>query len=381
MQIQVNKVVGTDNQVYIGISTRPQSKQYELIKTCTGVKWNADIKLWVMPRTNVAWVAFKEKFKGYEVIVNQHEISLISGQVESKNPIKRIVTHAIEKPLLNTNQYDALCRLKEQLVIKQYAYNTSKSYCSGFVEFMVYYKDKNVSDINLEDIRKFLLHKIQEHKISESTQNNLINAIKFYYEKVEKKERFVMYDLRPRPTHKLPDFLSKEETVKLLKATENLKHRCILQLIYSSGMRLSEVTKLKIRDVKFDMDIIEIKGAKGKKDRISMLSPKVKILIAEYMTVYNPKFYMFEGQTGGKYSDRSVQQIMQNAVIKSGVNENATVHTLRHSFATHMVLNGVDLRKIQEYLGHASLETTAIYTHITDKMKTDIKSPIDDLDI
>jgi integrase/recombinase XerD len=188
-------------------------------------------------------------------------------------------------------------------------------------------------------------------------------------------------DLRPKRKNQLPGFLSKEDTIKLLQCTENIKHRCILQLIYSSGMRLGELTRLKVRDIKFDMGVIEIKCAKGKKDRISIWSQKVKVLLVEYIEKYRPKFYLFEGQTGDKYSDRSVQNILRAAVLKSGVDENTTVHTLRHTFATHMILNGVDLRRVQEYLGHSSPETTAIYTHITDKMKSDIKSPLDDLDL
>ena len=198
---------------------------------------------------------------------------------------------------------------------------------------------------------------------------------------MEKRERFTLYDLRPKPNKQLPGFLSKEETIKLLKTPENLKHRAILQLIYSAGLRLGELTRLKIRDVKFDQGIIQIKCSKGKKDRISVLSSKVKVLLLEYIEIYKPRFYLFEGQTGGKYSDRSVQNIMQDAVLKSGVDENATVHTLRHTFATHMILQGVDLRRVQELLGHASLETTAVYTHITDKMKSEVKSPLDDLDL
>jgi site-specific recombinase XerD len=129
------------------------------------------------------------------------------------------------------------------------------------------------------------------------------------------------------------------------------------------------------------MGIIEVKCSKGKKDRITILSSKVKDLLLEYIRQYNPKFYLFEGQTGGKYSDRSVQNILQAAVIKSGVDENTTVHTLRHTFATHMILQGVYIRRVQELLGHSSLETTAIYTHITDKMKSEEESPLDDLDM
>jgi integrase/recombinase XerD len=271
--------------------------------------------------------------------------------------------------------------MKEYLITKRYQPTTVKTYMSAFTEFLSKFPGKEPELITLEDIKSYMLTKINESSISESTQNCIVNAIKFYYEKIEDREKFYLTDLRPRNPIKIPGFLSKEETTKLLKTPENLKHRVILQLIYSAGLRLGELTRLKVRDIKFDDNVIEVKCAKGKKDRITILAKNVKTLLQEYMDQYKPKYYLIEGQTGGKYSDRSVQNIMHNAVIKSGVDENATPHTLRHSFATHMILDGVDLRIVQEFLGHSSPETTAIYTHITDKMKQDIKSPLDNLDL
>jgi integrase/recombinase XerD len=272
-------------------------------------------------------------------------------------------------------------KLKEQLIIKQYSLHTSKNYCSSFVEFLLHYSDKVVSELTYEDIRKYLLFKIQEHKISESTQNNIINAIKFYYEHIERRDRFMIYDLRPKKAEKLPGFLSKDEMVLLLKSLDNLKHKTILRLTYSAGLRLGEVTNLKIKDLKFDQNIIFVKGGKGKKDRITIFSSKVQAIVKEYISVYKPNYWLFEGQKGGKYCDRSVQKVMENALVKSGVDSDATVHSLRHSFATHLVMNGISLKIVQEYLGHSSSKTTEIYVHLTEKLKSEIKSPIDDLDI
>jgi integrase/recombinase XerD len=274
-----------------------------------------------------------------------------------------------------------LNKMKEYLITKRYQPTTVKTYMSAFTEFLSKFPGKEPELITLEDIKSYMLTKINESSISESTQNCIVNAIKFYYEKIEDREKFYLTDLRPRNPIKIPGFLSKEETTKLLKTPENLKHRVILQLIYSAGLRLGELTRLKVRDIKFDDNVIEVKCAKGKKDRITILAKNVKTLLQEYMDQYKPKYYLIEGQTGGKYSDRSVQNIMHNSVIKSVVDENATPHTLRHSFATHMILDGVDLRIVQEFLGHSSPETTAIYTHLTDKMKQDIKSPLDNLDL
>jgi site-specific recombinase XerD len=246
---------------------------------------------------------------------------------------------------------------------------------------LAFYPDANCSELTQEDIKQFMLNKINKDEISESTQNCLINAIKFYYERVEKRERFTLYDLRPKKAFQLPGFISKVEVQNLLNAISNPKHKLIIQLIYSAGLRLGELTKLKIRDINHHNNTIFVRCAKGKKDRYTLLSPKLKVKINEYISLYKPDYWLFEGQDGGKYSDRSVQSILKTAVVKSGINPDTTVHTLRHSFATHLIQSGVDIRIIQEYLGHSSIKTTEIYTHITDKLKSEIKSPIDDLDI
>jgi site-specific recombinase XerD len=186
---------------------------------------------------------------------------------------------------------------------------------------------------------------------------------------------------RPKTPQKLPQVLSELEVTRFLKSVDNLKHRCIMMLIYSAGLRLGEVTQLKINDLQIDDKRILIHNAKGKKDRCTILSDKALTMLEKYRALYKPVDWLFEGQTGGKYSERSVQAIFEDARRKSGINSRATTHTLRHSFATHLLEKGVDLRYIQELLGHASSKTTEIYTHITKKGFQKIKSPLDDLDI
>lgn len=376
MTIQIYKVTKHPQDQFIGISIAPGSVEYHLIKGVDQKEWNAECRLWLIPHQTEIWAQFRQIFKDYKPVLNPNELFL-----NNTEPMKSQKQNLTSCQTLNKRQYDALTRMKEELILRQYQFNTSKNYCSNFIQYMLYFKDKHVDDLNLEDIRNYLLFKIKIHRISESTQNTIVNAIKFYYEQVLKRERFVIYDLRPRKTNKLPGFLSKDEVTKLLNSSDNLKHKTILRLIYSAGLRLGELTRLKVNDIRMDQNIIHIKCAKGKKDRITMLSTKIKELLLEYKELYKPKYWLFEGQTGGQYSERSVQQIMQQALIKSGIDTHATVHTLRHSFATHLVLNGVNLRAVQEYLGHSSSKTTEIYTHITDKLKSEIKSPIDDLDI
>ncbi|MCP3932122.1 MAG: tyrosine-type recombinase/integrase, partial [Bacteroidetes bacterium] len=176
------------------------------------------------------------------------------------------------------------------------------------------------------------------------------------------------YDIRrPRKPAKLPHVLSEKEVVALFNAVGNLKHKCILLVIYSAGLRLGELTKLRRTDILWDKNQIFVHDAKGKKDRMTVLSDKMKVFLKKYLTEYEPDYWLFEGQTGGMYSTLSVQNILRRAVETSKINPYATVHTLRHSIATHLLEQGTDLRYIQHLLGHSSSETTQIYTHITKK--------------
>lgn len=185
----------------------------------------------------------------------------------------------------------------------------------------------------------------------------------------------------PENQKKLPEVLSEQEVTKIFKQIHNLKHKCIIYLIYSAGLRLTEVVHLKISDINSDRKQIFIRSAKGNKDRYVILSETILQLLRKYYKEYQPKVWLFEGQNGGKYSKRSVQTIFTRAAKNSGVNKHATIHTLRHSFATHLLEHGTDLRYIQELLGHKSSKTTEIYAHITYTAKNKIVSPLDNLNI
>ena len=179
----------------------------------------------------------------------------------------------------------------------------------------------------------------------------------------------------------MPQVLSEKEIARILLSLKNLKHRTILTVIYSAGLRLSELLNLKAEDIDWDRKLIRVKSGKGRKDRYTLLSPRLEKLLKDYLYYYKPDKYLFEGQKGGKYSPKSVQNIMKNAVTKTGITKHATVHTLRHSFATHLLENGTDLRYIQELLGHGSSRTTEIYTHVSKKSIGKIRSPLDNLDM
>jgi site-specific recombinase XerD len=175
-------------------------------------------------------------------------------------------------------------------------------------------------------------------------------------------------------------FLSKEEVSLLIKTIDNIKHKSIIMLAYSGGLRLSELLNLRLNDIDYNRGVIRINAGKGKKDRITLLSKNFLLVLQEYLQIYQPKEYLFEGANGGKYSAASVQKTMRRAVAKAGIKKNATLHSLRHSFATHLLEQGTDLRYIQQLLGHESIKTTEIYTHITNKGLDKIENPLDKIE-
>jgi len=280
------------------------------------------------------------------------------------------------------NSYgDAICppEFESRLKSLRYSENTVRNYCSALREFIHYFKDRELDSIKHEDIEKFILHITEKRGVSTSYHNICICAIKYYFEKILEKPQVTLKLLRPRRERTLPEVLSEEEIVRLFQSVTNLKHKCILMSIYSGGLRLSEGVALKITDIDSKRMMIFIRGGKGSKDRYTVLSRELLVWLRNYYRQEKPEKWLFEGVTGGQYSMRSVQAIMREAVRKAGIKKHATVHTLRHSFATHMLENGTDLRYIQNLLGHNSTKTTEIYTHITTKGLEQLVSPFDRL--
>lgn len=254
-----------------------------------------------------------------------------------------------------------------------------KNYCSAVQYFLkiASHKYSDPEEISQDDIQKFIFWKIEKHNISASHQTIILSSIIKFYKLLYDKEINLRHLYPKRKEIKLPKFLTKSEIRKLLESTENIKHKAILTTIYSCGLRLSELLELKISDIKATDSILVIRQGKGKKDRIVNLSPKLIELLRKYYTAYHPKVYLFEGQQKEKYSKRSVQQVLKNALEKANIDSPATVHTLRHSYATHLLENGTDIRIIKELLGHNDIKTTEIYTHITDLSKRKVISPLD----
>jgi integrase/recombinase XerD len=226
------------------------------------------------------------------------------------------------------------------------------------------------------------LHLIDDEGYASSSLNQVLNALRFLYVEIYKKP-FALGDVpRPRKERKLPDVLTQGEVKRLFKVVTNPKHRMVLMIAYSAGMRIGEVIRLRPEDIDRERRMIHIRGAKGKKDRYTMLSEKIMDELIGYLSVFKPTKYLFEGDRDGKpYSQSSVEKIFHKAAGRAGITKPVTFHTLRHSFATHLLEQGVDLRYIQELLGHASSKTTEIYTHVSTKNIAGIRSPLDNLDI
>lgn len=273
--------------------------------------------------------------------------------------------------------WEALEKVEQNIILMGYSRNTWKNYRSELLQFFSYFDGREFTSIRKEEIESFIAMLITKHKISNTKQNQLINAIKFYYEKVLGQPR-EFYDIqRPKKAKELPNVLSMQEVRRLINSPDNLKHKAMLYLIYSAGLRSGELLKLRVRDIRTEQGYIFIKGAKGKKDRRTVLSEKILVLLRKYYKQYRPAYWLFEGQDGGQYSARSLQAVFRKAAEKSNINPWATLHTLRHSFATHCLQNGLNLRQVQVMLGHSNPKTTEIYTHVLEISNRVLKSPLD----
>ena len=359
---------GPNETIIVKISYNPE--YIEKIKSIDGYRWHPEEKYWSLPYSDKILNYIKCLFKGEKIEFGKSFQKKFNKE-KSININNLNVRKFIEIPL----------EYVETLKLKRYSQNTIKSYKYHFALFLAYYSKYNPKDITDEQIRKYLLYLVDKKGVSISYQNQVINSIKFYYEQVLGRPTNTYYFQRPKKEKKLPLVLSEEDVTRILKQIKNLKHQCVIYLIYSAGLRLSEVINLKLVDIDSKRKTIKIIGGKGKKDRISLLSERVLGLLRKYYKGYKPKEWLFEGQKGGRYSRKSVQKIFQSALAKTKIKKHATIHTLRHSFATHLLEHGTDLRYIQELLGHKNSKTTEIYTHITKKGIDKIKSPLDYLDI
>lgn len=269
--------------------------------------------------------------------------------------------------------------LENGMQAHKFEYNTRKAYRNAFSLYIKHHGYRHPQLITDDEIRTYLHQMRARYKTSSSYQNGMINALKFYYKYIAKRHIEYRHLIRPKAEKQLPTVLAPAEVIAMIEQTSNLKHKNMIALLYASGLRRSELLHLKLQDIDFARNILLVRQGKGKKDRQSLLSDTFKTLLSQYLQEYKPKEYVFEGATGGQYSERSLERVVIEAANRAKITKHVTPHTLRHSFATHLLENAVDIRYIQELLGHSNIKTTERYTHVAIVNNKNIVSPLDKL--
>ena len=340
------KLVKHNKEKRIAIYFEKDATIITRIKKLEGVRWSATLKAWHLPD-------------------NQ----------ENRNRFK--IKLEIE---LNCKHAESIQQFEYWLKSKRYSANTIKTYTEALKSFLLFYNSKPIEEITNEDIIIYNNDFILKNKLSASYQNQIVNAVKLFFRTIENKVMNEELLHRPRTEKKLPNVLSKEEVKAILNALSNLKHKTMLSLIYSCGLRSGELINLKLEHVDSKRQLLIIKSGKGMKDRIVPLGQKTIEMLRNYYTIYKPKTYLFEGQTPFQpYDSRSLQQVLKQSLAKTNIRKPVTLHWLRHSYATHLLEAGTNLRYIQEILGHSSSKTTEIYTHVSNLSIQKITSPFDSL--
>lgn len=323
-----------------------------LKKRFSSVKWSATTKSWYLPD-------LPSVRKALDMSIKNSNIKLIN----KIDPVNQI----------------AFQKFIEQLDLIAYSENTARIYKAEFAHLLILLKEYPINEMSHKRLKDYFLYCVKTLKMTESKMNGKINAIKFYFEKVLHEPKMFFDIPRPKKPSKLPKMLSKREVKKLFKVVTNHKHLLILQLCYGMGLRVSEIVNVKISHIDSDRMQVLISGAKGKKDRYVNLPESILDSLRMYYKTHKPKTWLFEGQYGGSYSPRSAQAVFKSAMEKAGIHKQIGIHGLRHSYATHLLESGADLRFIQKLLGHHSIKTTQIYTHVSKTAASNIKSPLDSL--
>lgn len=334
--------------------------------------------------TNRRWYIFQDQFRLNDIFNALQKFAFvdysalkISKPVENK-PVKEQIIP--EKRMLSAENIILIEQFRLWMQHKRYSNSTIKTYIEAIGSFLRFVQPKALTLVGNDDVIRYVNEYIIANKLSASLQNQVVNAVKLFFREIIKSRLEIDKIERPRRAYKLPNVLSKEEVKAILDAPKNLKHQSMLSLIYACGLRRSELLNLKPGDVDSKRGMLTILNAKGRKDRMVPISPKVIEMLRAYFKAYRPKVWLFEGQdAGNRYSEKSLQSVLKQALVRVGIKKPVTLHWLRHSYATHLLESGTDLRYIQELLGHKSSKTTEIYTHVSMKSLQKIKSPFDDL--
>ncbi len=343
------------------------------LKSIVPAQWSRSNRAWVVAYSDENMSLLQQQLSAFSVAGQFDSVNVIL-KVNHNKPSAKVES---EKLAIYQEELDAF---KAWMQSKRYAESTMKSYIHGVNIFLNFMHPKAIVEIDNADVIRFNTEYILSNKLSSAYQNHVVNGIKFFFKIIEKSGIDVMKLPRPRPEHRLPNVLSKEEVKALLEVVKNQKHKAMLSLIYGCGLRAGELLRLLPKDVDSNRNVLLIRQSKGKKDRIVPLSLKLIEMLRAYFVVYRPVKWLFEGQEPGEqYAARSLQQVLKLAIEKANMQKPVTLHWLRHSYATHLHESGTDIRFIQELLGHNSSRTTEIYTHVSTRSIQNIKSPFDSL--
>lgn len=355
----------------IGIVYSPNKVIQNLMKTLPEIKWCKEHNMVYIKNNQKNLTQIFDTFRGIAWVDTR--LFFIDKPQKGNNELN---IDYYRKRKLEANYKACPEAYLLKLELKRYAYNTAKTYISLFEKFINRFYNIPINELTENEIRQYL-KELNDQGKSNSYIHQAVNSIKFYFEIVlGMPNRFYEIE-RPRPQTTLPKVLSVEEVKLLINNTNNIKHKCIVSLLYSAGLRRSELLNLKLTNIDSDRMLIHVENAKGNQDRYTILSNATLVDLREYYKEWRPKVYLFEGKKGNQYSPTSVLNIVKNAAKKANIKKRVTPHMLRHSFATHLLENNTDLRYIQSLLGHRSSTTTEIYTQVATKYLQIVKSPLD----
>jgi len=389
-------LVRTDEEDWIGIDAPYSAQLLDCVHSLSNRRYNWDMKRWEVPAFHLGEV--KKVFSDWQILANLEESQ--GPRMPSPPPTDHVNVDNSPPSLLQQTPADpssaprnhsvgtveaqpafANClsetdsiRIETTMRARKYSIRTIKRYLAILKDF-AFLIGKSPKDADPTDIRTYLSHLEKDRKASASTLNQAISAIKFTIETVFGRD--APCTRRPKADRKLPGVLSKDEAIRICQTPKNLKHRVALALAYSGGLRVSEISRLRIGDIDIDRGVLLIRGGKGRKDRYTILAKNLATMISTYRDLYRPHEWLLEGPDGMALSIRSLQAIFYKACQDAEIDKQVSIHSLRHSFATHLLEDGTDIRYIQTLLGHASPKTTQIYTHVAKRDVLKIRSPFD----
>lgn len=376
-------------QESIALQYKNNAELNRLVRMLPKAKWSQSNRCWYVPLGEASYQQIVQALKGKAALDTTALKDYLGKKKKITATLPLVSKQTIIKPAsataawkLSPENLEALEKFVERLKLKAYSPSTIKTYRNEFLQLLQLLKHKPVQELKPDDLRRYMLYAMEQEGIKENSAHSRLNALKFYFEQVLGRGKFFWEIPRPKRPILLPKLLNETEIARLFNALANKKHKALLFTAYSGGLRVSEVVKLKLTDIDSQRMQLLIREAKGKKDRYVNLSPVLLDILRSYIKEQKPrpKKYLFEsGQTGTAYPTRTVQQLFSQAKHKAGIRKEVGIHSLRHSFATHLLDKGTDIRYIKDILGHFNIKTTERYLHVSKKKLVNILSPFDDL--